>query len=113
MSVAHTVINVFLRRAWTGQFTRKHCSHLGSIRATAPASEVCVACVAKGDTWPALRMCLTCGHVGCCDKARNQHARKHFEETGHPLTKPYKERGMNWIWCYEDQALLPPTASGP
>lgn len=53
-------------------------------------------------------MCLTCGHVGCCDKAKNQHAVKHFQQTGHPLTRPYKERGMNWIWCYEDKALLDP-----
>jgi len=53
-------------------------------------------------------MCLVCGHVGCCDQAKNQHALKHYRETGHPLTKPYKEPAMNWIWCYADQALLQP-----
>jgi uncharacterized UBP type Zn finger protein len=53
-------------------------------------------------------MCLVCGHVGCCDKAKNQHALQHFQQTGHPLIKPYKERGMDWIWCYEDRALLQP-----
>jgi uncharacterized UBP type Zn finger protein len=51
-------------------------------------------------------MCLTCGHVGCCEKTRNQHALKHFQATGHPLARPYKERGMNWIWCYLDKTLL-------
>ena len=80
----------FPRRAWTGQFTRKHCSHLGSITGTAPASEGVRAFVAKGDTWPALRLFLHRGHVGCCDKSRNQHARKHFEETGHPDQNPIR-----------------------
>jgi uncharacterized UBP type Zn finger protein len=53
-------------------------------------------------------MCLTCGHVGCCEKTRNQHALKHFEATGHPLVRPYKERGMNWVWWYLDKTLLDP-----
>jgi uncharacterized UBP type Zn finger protein len=52
--------------------------------------------------WPVLRLCLTCGHVGCCDKTRNQHALKHVQATGHPLVRPYKERGMHWVWCYLD-----------
>ena len=51
-------------------------------------------------------MCLTCGHVGCCEKTKNQHALKHFQATGHPLVRPYKERGMNWVWCYLDKTLL-------
>ena len=83
----HTIINFFLRRAWTGQFARKDCTHLGMAKTVEPASDVCLRCVEAGDSWPALRMCLTCGHVGCCDKAKNQ---------------------VNWIWCYEDKALLDP-----
>ena len=98
--------NAILRRAWTGRFSQKECGHLDMLRDVEPRSEVCDACVATGDTWPALRMCATCGHVGCCDKAKNRHAHAHFEETGHPLTRPYRERGMDWLWCYEDQALL-------
>jgi len=108
MGINHKIINVFLRQAWTGQFAEKTCTHLGMARQIQPSAEVCEDCVAVGDRWPALRMCLTCGHVGCCDKAKNQHALKHFHQTGHPLIKPYKERGMNWIWCYVDQALLQP-----
>jgi uncharacterized UBP type Zn finger protein len=53
-------------------------------------------------------MCLLCGYVGCCDKSKNKHAREHFRQTGHPLTRPHKERGMDWVWCYVDEALLDP-----
>ena len=101
--------NDALRLKWTGQKEEKHCSHLDMIDPNVePQSEVCAKCVELGDTWPELRMCLTCGHVGCCDQAKNRHAYKHYQETGHPLTKPYKEEGMDWIWCYEDEALLDP-----
>ena len=103
------IINIFLRRVWTGQFRSKPCSHVHLARADiGPASEVCAECVALGDSWPALRMCLLCGYVGCCDKSKNKHAREHFRQTGHPLTRPYKERGMDWVWCYVDEALLDP-----
>ena len=103
------LINPFLRKAWTGQFAEKNCSHLGLIEAVQPEADVCKQCVEIGDTWPALRMCLICGRVGCCEKAKNQHAYKHYEHTGHPLIKPHLERGMHWTWCYADQALLSPT----
>ena len=103
------IINVFLRRLWTGQLRSKPCSHVYLARSDiGPASEVCGECVALGDSWPALRMCLLCGYVGCCDKSKNKHAREHFRQTGHPLTRPYKERGMDWVWCYVDEALLDP-----
>ena len=52
-------------------------------------------------------MCMVCGYVGCCDDSRDKHAVKHFRATGHPLFAPI-ERGMHWMWCYEDQALLDP-----
>jgi Zn-finger in ubiquitin-hydrolases and other protein len=92
------IINVFLRRMWTGQFRSKPCSHVYLARPDiSPASQVCGKCVALGDSWPALRMCLLCGYVGCCDKSNNTHAREHFRQTGHPLTRPYKERV--WTGC--------------
>jgi CPA2 family monovalent cation:H+ antiporter-2 len=53
-------------------------------------------------------MCLLCGYVGCCDKSKNKHAQEHFRQTGHPLIQPHKERGMDWVWCYVDEALLDP-----
>ena len=100
--------NAVLRRIWTGSFRRRPCSHLGQIRDPRPSADVCEECVASGDTWPALRMCLTCGYVGCCDKAKNRHAVRHFESTGHPLVRPHRERGMDWIWCRVDKSLLDP-----
>src|SRR5512134_3349562 len=102
------VKNAVLRRIWTGRFSAKACTHLDMVRDVQPRSEVCDPCVASGDTWPALRMCLICGHVGCCDKAKNQHALQHIRATGHPIARPYRERGMDWLWCYEDRALLDP-----
>jgi uncharacterized UBP type Zn finger protein len=108
MAAIHRLINVFLRRAWTGQFAKRPCTHLDMINDVRPTAEVCEQCVALGDGWPALRMCLTCGHVGCCEKTKHQHALKHFQATGHPLARPYKERGMDWVWCYLDKTLLDP-----
>ena len=105
----YRIVNLVLRRMWTGQFQEKPCSHLHLINTDLqPDVDVCEECVALGDTWPALRICLICGYVGCCQESKNKHARKHYEETGHPLMAPYKERGMNWIWCYDDKALLDP-----
>lgn len=99
------VINAGLRRMFTGTFSQKECSHLDEINDVQPSADVCEACVALGDDWPALRMCLICGNVGCCEDG-NKHARKHFEETGHPLMRPYLEPRARWMWCYVDQALL-------
>ena len=108
MALHHRMLNVLLRRVWTGQFSAIPCSHLDMINDVEPSSPVCDQCVELGETWPELRMCLICGQVGCCDDARYQHARRHFEATGHPLMMPHGMRGMNWIWCYEDRALLDP-----
>lgn len=104
----HRMINAVLRRAWTGQFSPKACSHLGMIRDVRPSADVCEACVALGDGWPGLRMCLTCGFVGCCDQSKNKHSLQHFRETGHPLVRPHRQFGMSWIWCRLDEALLDP-----
>jgi len=93
MALHHRMLNVLLRRAWTGQFSAIPCSHLDMINDVEPSSQVCDQCVALGETWPELRMCLICGHVGCCEDSRYQHARRHFEATGHPLIMPYGARG--------------------
>ncbi len=81
------------------------CSHLDQIRDVNPSGEGCEECLALGDTWVHLRQCLTCGHVGCCDASRNQHATVHFAATGHPLVKS-TERGERWMWCYVDEILI-------
>jgi hypothetical protein len=90
---------------FTGQVADKPCSHLSMIRVTDPEVLVCESCVESGDIWPALRMCLTCGYVGCCDTSINKHAKKHAEETGHPLIRSIR-LDESWIWCYEDQAFF-------
>ncbi len=101
--------NTVLRRAWTGQFSTKSCAHLDIVPAE-PRDDECRECVASGDIYPAMRACMTCGHVGCCDKAKNRHALKHHQATGHPLIRPHLEPVMDWIWCYVDGALLEPDA---
>lgn len=97
-----------LRELWTGNREAKDCSHLHLIQDVEPSStEGCAECLALGDTWPFLRMCLICGYVGCCDQAKNQHMLKHIQDTGHVLIRSF-EPGEDWIWCYQDQALLAP-----
>ena len=83
------------------------CSHLWESRETAPASDGCAACVALGDTWHHLRLCLTCGNVGCCDQSKNRHASAHFAETGHAVARSLQP-GEAWRWCYVDAVLDDP-----
>lgn len=84
------------------------CEHVGDIRDVRPSSpDACETCVALGDTWVHLRVCLVCGHVGCCDNSRNRHARAHFHETGHTVIQSY-EPGEAWRYCYADDTMLPP-----
>jgi uncharacterized UBP type Zn finger protein len=77
------------------------CTHLDQIRTTQPKKYVCEDCVKTGDVWVHLRMCLTCGHIGCCDSSPNKHATKHFQHTAHPLIRS-AEPGETWVWCYID-----------
>ncbi|MEV7832175.1 UBP-type zinc finger domain-containing protein [Streptomyces subrutilus] len=77
----------------------------------APAAG-CDRCLAAGQSWVHLRICLTCGSVGCCDSSRGQHAWSHAVRTGHPLARS-AEAGEEWAWCYEDELfLVPATAPG-
>lgn len=81
------------------------CVHLKEIRDVRPSSTGCKECLKMGDTWVHLRLCLTCGHVGCCDSSKNKHATKHFHGTKHPIIKSL-EAGEDWRWCYVDQIFL-------
>jgi uncharacterized UBP type Zn finger protein len=78
------------------------CTHLDQIRMTETKTRVCPDCVRMGDTWVHLRMCLTCGYVGCCDSSKNKHATRHYHATKHPLVRSI-EPGESWVWCYVDQ----------
>ena len=78
------------------------CPHFDQIRHVTPSVNGCEDCLKIGDTWNELRVCLSCGHVGCCDDSNNQHATKHFQQTGHPLIMSF-DRRERWGWCYADQ----------
>lgn len=83
--------------------TTSPCSHLAAIQVTElpPAPLACAECLKIGGTWVHLRMCLTCGKVGCCDNSPNRHATAHFGETAHPLIRS-AEPDESWAWCYVD-----------
>ena len=81
------------------------CKHVDQIRDVARGSAGCEQCLALGDTWVHLRMCLTCGKVGCCDSSPNQHASKHAAEEGHPIVTSL-EPGEDWSWCYVDEVAF-------
>ncbi|HEY7132632.1 MAG TPA: UBP-type zinc finger domain-containing protein [Candidatus Limnocylindrales bacterium] len=83
------------------------CPHLWNASEAMPASDGCAECEALGDEWVHLRVCLTCGNVGCCDQSKNKHASAHFHETGHPVARSIQP-GESWRWCYEDSALDDP-----
>ena len=82
------------------------CTHRDAIRDVAPSTtEGCEDCLASGGRWVHLRMCLSCGHVGCCDSSPNKHATKHAGDTGHPIVRSF-EPGETWRWCYVDEAMV-------
>jgi uncharacterized UBP type Zn finger protein len=81
------------------------CSHLDQVRAVTPSSIGCQECLDKGAFWVHLRMCMSCGNVGCCDSSPNRHATAHQGRTGHPIVASL-EPGEDWWWCYPDQVLL-------
>jgi CPA2 family monovalent cation:H+ antiporter-2 len=95
-----------------GETTARTCGHLDAIRTTEPQTpQGCAECLALGDDWVHLRLCLSCGHVGCCDDSKNKHAAAHFHASGHPIVESF-EPTESWRWCYVDQVLLPPSG-GP
>ncbi len=69
-----------------------------------PRTLGCEECLASGDAWVHLRLCLSCGHVGCCDDSPNRHATRHHRATRHPVIKSF-EPGETWAWCFEDEEL--------
>ena len=84
------------------------CEHVGPQTEAAPVPTTpngCEECLASGTRWVHLRLCLACGHVGCCDNSPQRHATKHFHSTTHPLIRSY-EPGENWWWCYVDESMF-------
>lgn len=83
------------------------CSHHHMITITEPESDppVCPDCVETGDSWVHLRMCMTCGYIGCCDSSKNKHARKHYLRNDHPIIRSV-EPGESWVFCYVDNKYI-------
>jgi uncharacterized UBP type Zn finger protein len=78
------------------------CPHLKDVSDRQPLTHVCEDCVKTGDSWVHLRICLNCGHVGCCDSSKNKHATKHYHATSHPVMRSI-EPGETWGWCFVDE----------
>ncbi|MFI6285399.1 UBP-type zinc finger domain-containing protein [Streptomyces sp. NPDC051018] len=83
------------------------CAHATALPRPEPAavSATCPKCLATGTDPVHLRLCLVCGHVGCCDSSPLRHASAHFAETGHPVMRSF-EPGENWRWCFVDGSLV-------
>ncbi len=81
------------------------CEHLAQLVPVAPLSAGCEACLREGRRWIHLRLCLACGHVGCCDASGQQHATRHFRTTGHPIVQSLTP-GEAWRWCYLDEHVV-------
>ncbi|MBS1696259.1 MAG: UBP-type zinc finger domain-containing protein [Actinobacteria bacterium] len=91
------------------------CEHLAAVAGDAgpalPQPARCQDCEGDGEhTWAHLRMCLSCGHVACCDSSPSRHASEHFRATGHPVMRS-AEPGESWRWCYVDHRLAYPSGS--
>ena len=80
------------------------CEHLKKAHNVKPNTTGCEECLKMGDDWVHLRLCLACGHVGCCDDSKNQHATKHFHATKHPVIRSI-EPGERWEWCFIDEMI--------
>ena len=90
------------------------CSHLDTVAVTELPEEVagCEDCLREGGVWLHLRICLKCGHVGCCDDSPNRHASAHAATTSHPLIRSL-EPGENWSWCFLDElGMVIPEVTG-
>ncbi len=81
------------------------CSHIAQIAAVTPSADGCEDCLKIGGSWVHLRLCMICGHVGCCDNSPNRHATKHYHATTHPIIRSF-EPGEAWGYCYPDDLFF-------
>lgn len=82
------------------------CSHLDQVHSITPSAKGCEDCLKIGGHWVNLRICLTCGYVGCCDSSPNKHASKHARHVGHPIIQSFQPTEV-WGWCYVDELVIP------
>ena len=81
------------------------CAHLGEIRDVAPSADGCEDCLRIGAEWVHLRLCMSCGYVGCCDSSPNRHATAHHGATGHAIIRS-AQPGEEWGYCYPDELFM-------
>ena len=86
------------------------CGHIDSIRVVKPSAPGCEECLESGSWWVHLRLCSSCGHVGCCESSPNKHAAKHSTEQEHAIVQSL-EPGEDWLWCYVDKVYLEPASA--
>lgn len=86
-------------------FAHRRCAHLTDVPVVPEPPLTCPACERDSSRWVHMRMCLTCGSVGCCDSSPGLHALSHYQETGHAVMRSI-EPGESWAWCYVDKAYL-------
>lgn len=79
----------------------EQCNHASGLRRVLPNTDGCEECLKTGSRWVQLRLCRTCGHVGCCEDSPYRHAVAHFESTGHPIVECI-DPPEGWAWCYAD-----------
>lgn len=89
----------------SGEAEAAACRHLDQLQVVRADGEGCGECLRRGDTWVHLRLCLSCGHVGCCDSSKNRHATAHFWSSRHPVVQSL-EAGEEWRWCYIDEVVV-------
>jgi uncharacterized UBP type Zn finger protein len=90
----------------------ERCEHFALIGDPAPAGDGCSECLSLGERdWVALRLCLSCGHVGCCEDSRHAHALAHFQATGHSIIRPLNDN-ERWTWCYHHNRYYAEMAQG-
>jgi uncharacterized UBP type Zn finger protein len=82
------------------------CEHFAQIQDVTPSADGCEDCLRQGGRWVHLRICLSCGHVGCCDSSPGRHATAHWHATQHPIIASF-EPGEDWRWCYPDELFIP------
>lgn len=81
------------------------CAHFEGLQSVTPSAKGCEECLQMGDRWVHLRICLQCGHVGCCDSSKNKHATAHYHATGHSVIQSF-ETSEEWGWCYVDEVFV-------
>ena len=81
------------------------CAHQADIATVTPSARGCEECLATGGWWVHLRLCRTCGHVGCCDDSPSRHATAHYHASGHPIIESY-DPPEGWGWCYVDEIVV-------